>query len=48
VSLSACPIQCTEEPDAVFDWIRSELAAGRNPGLIQQDEKGKEQEDADP
>ena len=38
----------TEEPDAVFDWIRSELAAGRNPGLIQQDEKGKEQEDADP
>jgi len=36
----------TEEPDAWLAWVDSELAAGRAPGLIQQDDR--EQEDADP
>jgi len=39
----------TEEPrDEWLEWVERELAAGRNPGLIQQDDEGKEQEDADP
>ncbi len=38
----------TEEPDAWLAWVERELAAGRTPGLIQQDEIGKEPEDADP